>query len=163
MSQISHMSRNGEVSWKPILTTKRSLDDTLKFVSHDELSENEKIVNESQQYEEWIYIAQMVGPPQGNHLFGNFKSEVRDMRSTFTNEQIVSMASWLAWKKNHLCNSNATTQSDIAKLNDKQRFAYEIVAHHGNSSKKKRLHLLVTRQGRSGKSFFRNSLQLLLC
>ena len=142
MSQISHMSRNGEVSWKPILTTKRSLGDTLKFVSHDELSEDEKIVNESQQYEEWIYIAQMVGPPQGNDLFGNFEKEIREMRSTFTNEQIASTASWLAWKKNHICNSNATTPTDIVKLNDKHRFAYEIVAHHVNSSVKKLLHLL---------------------
>lgn len=43
-------------------------------ISHDELSGDEKIVNESQQYEEWMYIAQMVGPLEGNHLVGNFES-----------------------------------------------------------------------------------------
>ena len=68
---------------------------------------------------------------------GNIESEMQEMRPTFTNEQISSMASWLHnEKKNHICDNNATTSIDIAQLNDKQRLVYEIVAHHANSSEK---------------------------
>ena len=84
-----------------------------------------------------MYIAWMVSPPQRNHLVGNIESEMQEMTSTFTNEQISSMASWLHnEKKNHICDNNATTPTDIAQLNDKQRLVYEIVAHHANSSEK---------------------------
>ena len=85
------------------------------------------------------------------------------MRSTFTNEQIASMASWLNnEEKNHICNSNVTTLIDIEQLNDKQRSVHEIVAHHANSSEKEPLHLLVTGQDGSGKSYVINSLRQLL-
>ena len=47
---------------------KRSLDDTFKFVSHGELSMDEETVNESEQCEEWMYIARMVSPTKRNHL-----------------------------------------------------------------------------------------------
>ena len=138
-----------DVGNKLVPNWKRSLDDTSKFVSHDELSEDEETVNESQQCEEGMYIAQVVGPIQGNHLVGNIESEVGEIRSTFTNEQISSMASWLHnQKKNHICNSNVTTPTDIAQLNDKQRFVYEIVAYHVNRSEP--LYLLVTGKGGSG-------------
>ena len=132
-------------------------------MSHDELSEDEETVNESQQCEEWMCIARMVSPPRGNHLVGNIEIEIQEMRSTFTNEQITSMASWLHnEKKNHICKSNVTTPIDIAQLNDKQRFVYEIFAQHVHSSEKEPLHLLATRQGGSGKSFVINSLRQLL-
>ena len=59
------------------------------------------------------------------------------------------MASWLHnQKKNHICNSNVTTPTDIARLNDKQRFVCEIVAYHVNRSEP--LYLLVTGKGGSG-------------
>ena len=110
-----------------------------------------------------MYIARMVGPPQGNHLVGNIESEIQEVRSTFTNEQIASMASWLNnEKKNHICNSNVTTPIDISQLNDKQRFGYEIIAYHANSSEKEPLHLLITGQGGSGKKFVINSLRQFL-
>ena len=150
--------------WKNFLETdignklvpnwKRSLDDTFKLVSHDELSEDEETVIDSQHCEEWMYIARMVDPPQVNYLVGDTESEIREMTSTFTNKQIASMTSWLRnKKKNHICNSNVTTPIDIAQLNDKQIFNYEIVAQHVNISEKEPLHLLVTGQGGSGKSF----------
>ena len=152
-----------DIGIKLVPNWKRSLDDAFKFVSLDELREDEETVNESQQCEEWMYIALMVGPPQGNHLVGNIESEIQEMRSTFTNEQIASIASWLNnEKKNHICNSNVTTPIDISQLNDKQRFVYEIIAYHANSSEKEPLHLLITGQGRSGKKFVINSLRQFL-
>ena len=130
-----------DIGNKLVLNWKRSLYDTFIFVSCDELGEDEETVNESQQCEEWMYIARMVGPPQGNHLVEKIESEIQEMRSTFTNEQIASMASWLHnEKKNHICNSNVTTPTDIAQLNDKQRFVYEIVVHHVNSSEKEQIY-----------------------
>lgn len=63
-----------------------------------------------------MYMERMVGPPQGNHLFGNSESEIQEMRSSFTNEQIASMTSWLNnEKKNHKYNSSVTTPIDIAQ------------------------------------------------
>ena len=105
----------------------------------------------------------MVGPPQRNHSVENIESEIQEMRSTFANEQTASMTSWLHHeKKNHICNSNVTKPIDIAQLNEKHRFVYEIVAHNVNSCEKEPLNLLVTGQGGSGKSFVINSLRQFL-
>ena len=69
--------------WKNFLETdignklvpnwKTSLDDAFKFVSPDELREDKETVSESQQCEEWMHIARMVGRLQGNHLVGILK------------------------------------------------------------------------------------------
>ena len=84
-------------------------------MSHDKLSENEETVNKSQQCVEQMYTARMVGSPQGNNLIRNVESEIRDLRSVFTNEQTALMTSY---------NSNITTPIDIAQLNDRQRFVF---------------------------------------
>ena len=121
MSQISHMSRYRKNSWKLILATNLCPVGKDHLMTYSNLSHDELTVTESEQCEEWMYIARMVSPPQGNHLAGNIESEMQEMRSTFTNEQISSMASWLHnEKKNHICDNNATTPIDIAQLNDKQ-------------------------------------------
>lgn len=49
---------------------KGSVDDTFKFLSHGELRDDKETVNESQQCKELMYIARIVGPPQGNHSVG---------------------------------------------------------------------------------------------
>ena len=106
-----------------------------------------------------MYIARVLGPPQENHLSGNIEGKIQETRSTFTNKQIVSMASWLHNEKdNQICNSKVITSIDIVQFNDKQRFVYEIVAHHANSFEKEPLYLLVTGQSGSSKSFVINTL-----
>lgn len=49
---------------------KGSVDDTFRFLSHDELRDDKETVNESQQCKELMYIARIVGLPQGNHSVG---------------------------------------------------------------------------------------------
>ena len=59
-----------DISNKPVHNWKGSVDDTFKFLSHDELRDDKETVNESQQCKELMYIARIVGPPQGNHSVG---------------------------------------------------------------------------------------------
>ena len=141
---------------------KRFFDDTLKFSMQDEFSETE-VVNEFDQCEEWMYIGRLIGSEERNDMSSSNDAGDIAVTSDFPSEQIAAMPSWLDNEKRSCLDSNINiTEIDVTKFNIKQKLAYDIVANHFNLSEKEPLHLLVTGQGGSGKSFIINGLRQLL-